>query len=128
MQLMTHHRGSGGGGRSPDDLLRGSIIARHLDVAAQAPWAALATPRRSGWHVLAGDGEDDSSDGTCYSTADPNECNPGQVSLSVCTDSVIYAGDDGCSNQTSYGVPCTPDTSDGPGCEPRSSVDLNCEA
>lgn len=130
MQLVTDHRGSEGvlGECAPDDLLRGPLVSRHLDITVQPPRAALAMPRRSGWRVLAGDDDDDSSDGSCYSTADPNECNPGQASLSVCTDSFIYAGDDGCSNKTSYGVPCTPDTSDGPGCEAQWSADLSCEA
>ena len=139
-------------------LLRGAIVERHLDLTTPSPWGAVIAPRRSGWGVLAGEDDSsdascystadpaecsDSSDASCYSTSDPSQCNPGPASVEVrygpmagcapdsfpgCVPSVVYAGDDGCSNQTSYGVPCTPDTSDGPGCEPQSSADFDCEA
>jgi len=52
-------------------LLAGDVVARHLDVGTLAPWSITVPHIR---HAPAR-AESDSSDGSCYSTADPAECN-----------------------------------------------------
>ena len=87
-----------------ESLLTGPIVDRELDVTIVAPRVAVQ-PRAQ---------ESDSSDGSCYSTADPVECN--DSSDGSCQSSA----DPSCTEPDTSPIACGVDTGD-PSCPPESA-------